>query len=49
MDNNLLEQEEDDLTPEERNRIAKKGAKMRNHDVWNGDYKGAAHPGSILG
>ena len=56
MDNNLLEQEEedevfeeeDDLTPEERSRIAKKGVKMRNHDVWNGDFKGAAHSGCIL-
>ena len=40
-------EDEDDLTPEERDRIMKKGCKMRDHNVWNGDYKGAAHSGCI--
>ena len=41
-------EDEDDLTPEERDRIMKKGCKNRDHNVWNGDYKGAAHTGCIL-
>ena len=36
---------EDDLTEEEIDRIKKKGCKVRDHDHWTGQYRGAAHRG----
>ena len=36
---------EDDLTEEEIERIKKKGWKVRDHDHWTGQYRGAAHSG----
>ena len=36
---------EDDLTDEEIDRIKKKGWKVRDHDHWTGQYRGAAHSG----
>ena len=36
---------EDDLTEEEIDRIKKKGWKVRDHDHWTGQYRGAAHSG----
>ena len=36
---------EDDLPDEEIDRIKKKGWKVRDHDHWTGQYRGAAHSG----
>ena len=36
---------EDELTEEEIERIKKKGWKVRDHDHWTGQYRGAAHSG----
>ena len=36
---------EDDLTEEDIDRIKKKGWKVRDHDHWTGQYRGAAHSG----
>ena len=53
VENELFEDEEkdeefeaeDDLTDEEIERIKKKGWKVRDHDHWTGQYRGAAHSG----
>ena len=38
-------EEEDELTEEDIDRIKKKGWKVRDHDHWSGQYRGAAHSG----
>ena len=38
-------EDEDELTEEEIERIKKKGWKVRDHDHWTGQYRGAAHSG----
>ena len=53
LENELFEDEEqdeqfepeDELTDEEIERIKKKGWKVRDHDHWTGQYRGAAHSG----
>ena len=44
-DENLEFDEEDELTDEEIQKITKKGWKVRDHDHWTGQYRGAAHSG----
>ena len=37
----------DDFNDEELENIKKKGQKIRDFDVWSGNYKGAAHLGCV--
>ena len=55
MDNQLFEddeeeeifEDEDDFSDEELEKIKKKGEKIRDFDIWSGQYKGAAHSGCV--
>jgi len=38
-------EEEDDYTEEDLERINKKGGRVRDHDHWSGEFRGAAHNG----
>merc|ERR1712208_102966 len=38
-------EDEDDFSDEELEKIKKKGEKIRDFDIWSGQYKGAAHSG----
>ena len=38
-------EEEDELSEEDIDRIKKKGWKVRDHDHWTGEYRGAAYSG----
>ena len=40
---NELFEDEDHLSMEEIERIVKKGIKVRDHDHWSGEFRGAAH------
>ena len=42
---NVVFDEEDELTEEEMERIKKKGRKVGDHDHWTGQYIGSAHSG----
>merc|ERR1712208_145306 len=41
-------EDEDDFSDEELEKIKKKGEKIRDFDVWSGQYKGAAHSGCAM-